>query len=84
MTKGKFEMELLNSEELKGVTGGLAAACSKAGDTVYKKCIALVGDIVYVLCATVENTCPGTFSMNCGVADVNCSNDYKTRCLSGF
>ena len=84
MTKGKFEMELLNSEELKEVTGGLAtgmttasvaAACSKAGDTVFKKCL-LGADITIVLCATYEAVCPAVFTF-CSTGDTStCSKDF--------
>jgi hypothetical protein len=51
--KKEFKMNLLNAEEMKGVTGG-ATVCSKAGDTIF--CDAKNNT---KLCATYEVKCDG-------------------------
>ena len=94
-------MDLLNAEEIKGISGGAtavmavagvqsfevvssvdAAGCSKAGDTVFEKCVKLVGDVKIVLCATYEATCPASFTSTCGLGDVTCSANFKLKCIS--
>jgi hypothetical protein len=59
-----------------------AAGCSKTGDTIFEKCVKLVGDVKIVLCATYEATCPATFTSSCGLGDVNCSANFKLKCIS--
>ena len=79
MTK-KFEMELLNSEELKEVAGGLAtgattldsvalsATCNKAGDTVYCTPGAKI-----LACVTGEMNCQPSFSSSCSLRSFSVS-----------
>jgi hypothetical protein len=59
--KKKYEMDLLNSEEMHNMQGGYS--CNKTGDTII--CSKLVGNMK--LCATVEATCSpqASFSSNC-------------------
>jgi len=69
-------MELLNSEEMKGLTGGLVqAVCTKTGDTVLK-----TPNNIVVLCATYELKCPSGFSNACGNGDIgNCPANTPER-----
>ena len=69
----QLEMELLNPEKLNQIIGG---GCTKAGDTLYKKCIKLVGDITIVNCVTYEATCPSGFAL--------CTSGDTSTCKSGF
>ena len=63
MKRKEFKMELLNSEEMKGVAGGAAVG----------GCAGNVGDVIkcgsvnnYILCATMEVKCTGTVTFQCG------------------
>jgi hypothetical protein len=58
----KFEMELLNSEEMRNVQGGYK--CSGKGDTVM--CAPIVGKIV--MCATVQGNCAPRFTSDCDLS----------------
>ena len=83
-SKKEFKMNLLNAEEMKGVQGGAAVGCSKAGDTIVcdKK-----ND--QILCATHEHTCsPSIVQGECGgsVYSIGCmpDNTYASRCIAGY
>jgi hypothetical protein len=56
--KKKFEMNLLNAEQMYSIAGG--NSCSKSGDTVY---CGPSADIK--LCITLESTCKPNFSSKC-------------------
>jgi hypothetical protein len=77
-------MELLNSEELKNVKGGIADSfakeCTKTGDTIFKKCI-LSADFIIILCATYEAKCTGSVTYDCGVGDFKCSSGFTLKCI---
>ncbi|MDR2835060.1 MAG: hypothetical protein LBV69_02495 [Bacteroidales bacterium] len=76
--KKLFEMNLLNSETLKNVNGGLGDNCSKQGDTI----ISIMG-VTVKLCLTIEATCPATSqfsSSNCtvfGGVTIHCPQNFK-------
>jgi len=67
-------MDLLNAEEIAGIKGGNAA-----GDVVFKKCVTFVGDITIVTCLTLEAGCPATFTYECGLGDVTCSENFTLK-----
>ena len=80
--KREFKMNLLNAEEIKGVTGGAVGQCQKTGDAILTTC----NPNNHILCATVEITCPGGVSMNCGSTSFAyiCGGAHSAICISGF
>ncbi len=69
--KKQLEMNLLNSEEIKGLKGGAGgtATCSKAGDTIWCN---VTSD--YKLCGSTEVTCPSSVAIDCegGKFSIHC------------
>lgn len=66
-------MELLNPEKLNQIIGG---GCTRSGDTLYKKCMPVVGDITIKRCLTYEANCPSGFTL--------CTTGDTSTCGSGF
>jgi hypothetical protein len=65
----KFEMNLLNSEEMHNIIGGgKDTTCSKTGDTIFCQSI-----INIKLCKSFEANCTGNFSSSCNSSKVTIS-----------
>lgn len=62
LNKEKLQMSLLNNDEMKCISGGGIQVCEKAGDTIFQKCVKLIGNITIVQCITFEASCPQTFT----------------------
>jgi hypothetical protein len=75
ITKNHLKMELLNSEEMSGLYGGIGN-CTNTGDTIYKHGLPLVKKVIVVQCGSYELSCPSIFTMECGLGDCNCSGGF--------